>query len=341
MPPGNVLGNWLNFPRWILIYRRRTQPNGARRSSTGWVEQLPGTSLALSAAIQNLDPAHDTYPFPGLCPQRTVRCWMTAFLLDMDGVLHHGERVLAGALEFVQRISDSKHLFVTNNPVRSPGLVAQQLSSLGFKGIVASQILTSAQATAAWLARQKPGFHYFAVGADGLHDALSEVGTEDRRNADYVVIGEGAGLDYESLTIGLNLVLGGATLVATNPDANVDAWRDGRQLVLPGGGALVAPFEVAAGQKAIVIGKPYPLLYRMAMERLGVGVDDCIMIGDRPDTDIAGAAALGMRSALVRTGRFLPGASWPKGMDKPGWDVDSLAELTSEFEAAGILQVFS
>ena len=65
------------------------------------------------------------------------------------------------------------------------------------------------------------------------------------------------------------------------------------------------------------------------------------MIGDRPDTDIAGAAALEMRMALVRTGRFLPGAPWPKGMDKPGWDVDSLAELTTEFEAAGIFQAIS
>lgn len=266
---------------------------------------------------------------------------MTVFLLDMDGVLHHGDRVLPGALDFVSRVSGSKHLFITNNPVLSPTQVARRLSSMGFRSITAGQILTSAQATAAWLARQKPGFHYFAVGAGGLHDALSEVGTEDRRNADYVVIGEGAGLDYESLTLGLNLVLGGATLVATNPDANVDAWRDGRQLVLPGGGALVAPFEVAAGQKAIVIGKPHPLLYRMAMERLGVGVDDCVMIGDRPDTDIAGAAALGMRTALVRTGRFLPGASWPMGMEKPEWDVDSLAELTTEFEVGGILQSIS
>ena len=65
------------------------------------------------------------------------------------------------------------------------------------------------------------------------------------------------------------------------------------------------------------------------------------MIGDRPDTDIAGAAALGIRTALVRTGRFVPGASWPKGMEKPDWDVDSLAELTTEFEAAGIFQAIS
>ncbi len=264
---------------------------------------------------------------------------MTAFLLDMDGVLHHGDKVLPDAVDFVGAVSYSKHLFITNNPIRSPLLVAERLSVLGFKGIMAEQILTSAQATAEWLKQQKTGFRYFAVGADGLHKALSEAGAEDRFHADYVVIGEGAGLDYESLTIGINLVLSkGATLVATNPDASVDAWRNGQHLVLPGGGSLVAPFEVATGHKAIIIGKPQPLLYQMAMERLGVEAEECIMIGDRPDTDIAGAAAMGMKTALVRTGRFLPGEPWPKGMEKPDWDVCSLSELMAEFVAAGIFQ---
>lgn len=264
---------------------------------------------------------------------------MTAFLLDMDGVLYRGDQVLPGALEFVRLVSQSRHLYITNNPIRSPMQVAEKLSFLGFTGIVAEQILTSAQAAAAWLAQQKPGFHYFAVGADGLHEALSAAGSEDRYDADYVVIGEGAGLDYESLTTGINLVLSkDATLVATNPDASVDAWRKEGHLVLPGGGALVAPFEVATDRKAIIIGKPQPLLYQMAMEHLGVGAGDCIMIGDRPDTDIAGAAALGIKTALVRTGRFPRGMAWPGGIRKPDWDVDSLAELMSEFAGAGVFQ---
>lgn len=264
---------------------------------------------------------------------------MTAFLLDMDGVLYHGNKLLPDALEFVDLVAHSKHLFITNNPIHSPSKVADKLSSMGFKGVLPEQILTSAQATAEWLTQQKSGFHYYAVGSIGLRNALSEMGTEDRSHADYVVIGEGAGLDYESLTIGINLILSkGAILVSTNPDASVDAWRNGEHLVLPGGGALVAPFEVATTQTAITIGKPQPLLYKMAMERLAVEAEDCIMIGDRPDTDIAGATALGMKTALVRTGRFLPGMSWLNEIEKPDWDVDSLAELTTEFVAAGLLQ---
>jgi len=246
----------------------------------------------------------------------------------MDGVLYHGDSVLEGATRFVSRIPPPRRLFVTNNPIRSPEKVALKLSQMGFADIDESQVLTSAEATANWLAQQKPGFRYFAVGAEGLHEALAREGVEDSVAPDYVVVGEGPGIDFNSLTTGINLVItGGAQLVSTNPDATVDATSDGQQIVVPGGGALVAPFEVATGRKAVVIGKPEPLLYEMAMQRLGAGPADCIMIGDRPDTDILGAQRIGMRTALVRTGRFAPGEPLPDGVRKPDWDVESLTEF--------------
>jgi HAD superfamily hydrolase (TIGR01450 family) len=255
-------------------------------------------------------------------------CLKDYFLIDMDGVLYHGDSVLEGATRFVSRIPQSRRLFVTNNPIRSPENVALKLSQLGFSDIDESQVLTSAEATANWLAQQKPGFRYYAVGAEGLRLALARVGSEDCVCADYVVIGEGPGIDFDSLTTGINLVIhGGAQLVSTNPDATVDETRNGQHIVVPGGGALVAPFEVATGRKAVVIGKPEPLLYEMAMRRLGAAPADCIMIGDRPDTDILGAQRLGMRTALVRTGRFSPGATLPDGVANPDWDVESLTEL--------------
>ena len=250
------------------------------------------------------------------------------YLIDMDGVLYHGDAVLEGALHFVSLIAPHRRLFVTNNPIRSPQNVAHNLAQMGFADIDDSQVLTSAEATAQWLAARKPGFRYFAVGGEGLHEALVRKGVADRELADYVVVGEGPGLDYASLTTGINLLLEqGALLVSTNPDATVDATRDGRRIVLPGGGALVAPFEIATGRKAIVIGKPQPLLFEMAMQRLGARPADCIMIGDRPDTDILGAQRVGMRTALLRTGRFAPGEALPAGVAPPDWDVPSLAEL--------------
>ena len=250
------------------------------------------------------------------------------FLIDMDGVLYHGDAVLDGATDFVARIPPQRRLFVTNNPIRSPENVAHKLAQMGFAQVDESQVLTSAEATAHWLAARKPGFRYFAVGADGLHEALAQKGVADRESADYVVVGEGPGLDFDSLTTGINLVLGkGAELVATNPDTTVDATSGGRRIVVPGGGALVAPFERATGRQATVIGKPNALLYEMAMRRLGTQAADCIMVGDRPDTDILGAQHVGMRTALVRTGRFAPGEPLPEGVATPDWDVASLAEL--------------
>jgi HAD superfamily hydrolase (TIGR01450 family) len=259
-------------------------------------------------------------------------CLKDYFLIDMDGVLYHGDSVLEGATRFVSRIPQSRRLFVTNNPIRSPENVALKLSQMGFANIDESQLLTSAEATANWLARQKPGFRYFAVGAHGLHEALAREGREDSVAPDYVVVGEGPGIDFNSLTTAINLIISsGAQLVSTNPDATVDETRDGKHIVVPGGGALVAPFEVATGTKAVVIGKPEPLLYEMAMQRLGAAPADCIMIGDRPDTDILGAQRLGLRTALVRTGRFAPGEPLPDGVMNPDWDVDSLTELETFF----------
>ncbi len=252
----------------------------------------------------------------------------SALLLDMDGILFHGDQVLPGAAAFLKAIAVVPHLFVTNNPIRSPEEVADHFVALGLPRPHLGRILTSAQATADWLMRVKSGFRYFAVGAAGLHRELERVGTPDPVAADFVVVGEGPGLDYEQLTIGINLILNcGARLVATNPDSTVDATRDGNHLLLPGGGALVAPFAEATGVTPTVIGKPEPLLYQMALQRLNCAAEACLMVGDRPDTDIAGAERLGMWTALVRSGRYAPGAPWPDGLPKPDWDLEDLPGL--------------
>ena len=251
-----------------------------------------------------------------------------AILLDMDGVLYHGEKVIPGAVKFMQAIENLPHAFITNNPILPSDAIADRLQRLGFRRPDSQQIITSAEATALWLSQQKSNFRYFAVGADGLHAALRQRGVEDSQSADFVVVGEGAGIDYKAITIGVNLIQKqGARLICTNPDHSVDAHIDGEHCVLPGGGALVAPFTIAAETAPVFIGKPYGLLYQIAMERLNVIPEHCLMIGDRPDTDIAGAYALGMKTALVRTGRFSPGALLPEDMPVPDWDVDNLDNL--------------
>jgi NagD protein len=252
-----------------------------------------------------------------------------ALLLDMDGLLFHGEQPLPGARRLLDRLKSTPHAFVTNNPIRTPEQVADNLASMGLPRPDPARIITSALATARWLAHVRPGCRYFAVGAEGLDTALRQVGEPDAERADVVVIGEGPGLDFEQLTIGINLILNrGARLVATNPDPTVDGLRDGRHLVLPGCGALVAPFAAATGVTPTIVGKPEPLLYEIALELLGCTPGECMMVGDRPDTDIAGAERLGMWTALVRTGRFAPGRPWIEGLPPPDYDVKDLDDLT-------------
>lgn len=251
-----------------------------------------------------------------------------AVLLDMDGVLYHGDRALPGAARLLERLADRPHAFITNNPIRTPEAVSRALAAMGLPPADPQRILTSALATSRWLAKIHPGFRYFAVGAGGLDAALRQVGRADAVHADFVVVGEGPGLDFEQLTTGINLILEqGARLVVTNPDQTVDGMRDGQRVTLPGGGALVAPFAAATGVTPTVIGKPEPLLYQMALEMLGCAASECLMIGDRPDTDIAGAERLGMWTALVRTGRFPPGRRWPQGLSPPDFDAVDLDAL--------------
>ncbi|MFK5985002.1 MAG: HAD-IIA family hydrolase [Pseudomonadota bacterium] len=256
----------------------------------------------------------------------------SSILLDMDGVLFHGMNPIDGAIDFMQSIAHIPYIFITNNPIRLPEAMADKMAEIGFKRPDDKLIITAGEATAVWLAQQKPGFRFFAIGADGLTKSLQKYGYEDKDNADYVVVGEGEGLDYASITTGINLILKqGAQLISTNPDTSVDAFYRGKRAIMPGGGALVAPFVVATGQQPITIGKPKPLLYEIALQQLKVQAQNCLMIGDRPDTDILGAQQLGIQTALVRTGRFAPGEKLPDNMLCPDWDVDNLKQLKKLF----------
>lgn len=251
---------------------------------------------------------------------------MPAFLLDMDGVLYRGPNPILSAIPFLNHIS-SKYpvLFLTNNSSITPEAVSAKLLNMGFTEQPPDRVLTSALATATFLASQKPGFSYFAVGGPGLHHALLKYGgKEDTSTPDYVVIGEGRGLDYDGLTTGLNVIRKGAKLIGTNPDVNLDA---GDGTILPGGGALVAPFAVGSQTEPVFIGKPASHLYLEALRKLGMGPEGVVMVGDRPDTDIAGAVATGIATVLVRTGRFAPGEEYPPDLPKPDFDINDLSEL--------------
>jgi glycerol-1-phosphatase len=223
-------------------------------------------------------------------------------LLDLDGVVYigreavpHAAQALAGARAVGMRLA-----FVTNNAARPPSVVADQLTGLGVAADVA-EVVTSAQAAAHYLAGRLPaGAAVLVVGTTGLHDALVERGLTPVTSADdhpqAIVQGYSPELTWRQLAEGAVAINRGVPWVATNLDATVPSAR-GR---LPGNGAMVAALRHATGQEPVSTGKPDPAMHRESVERSGARRP--IVVGDRLDTDIAGANAVGAPSLLVLTG---------------------------------------
>ncbi len=223
-----------------------------------------------------------------------------SFLFDLDGVLYRGDEAMPHAPGAMARLrkAGARLVFMTNNSSRTPEQVA---SKLGAVGIAAKpkEVVTSALATAELLAARGGG-SAFVVGQDGLRSALQGAGLEivdgAPRVVDYVVVGFDGSADYEKLKVASLLVERGAKLVATNPDASFPA-ADG---LWPGAGALLAVITTTTLATPEIVGKPFAPLFEASLRRAGGARP--LVVGDRLDTDIAGAASLGWDSLLVLTG---------------------------------------
>jgi glycerol 3-phosphatase-2 len=224
-----------------------------------------------------------------------------AFLFDLDGVLYRGDEPVPGAPEAVAALRGlGKGIaFVTNNSARTPEAVAARLRSVGIPADP-REVETSALTTAALLAERGVPDAY-VIGGEGVRDALAAAGVAvidgDPTTVGAVVVGFDPEVDYAKLRRASLLVQAGVPYIATNPDASFPAG-DGERW--PGAGALVAAVETTTGIRAEVIGKPNAPILRAALARAGGGRP--LLIGDRLDTDIAGAVTMGWSSFLVLTG---------------------------------------
>jgi glycerol-1-phosphatase len=224
-----------------------------------------------------------------------------ALLFDLDGVLFRGDEPLPNAPETIGALREAgaRIVYLTNNSSRTPEQVAAKLTGLGIAADPA-EVVTSALATADLLAERRVRSAY-TIGGDGVIRALEAVGISvvdgEASGVSHVVVGIDDDLTYAKLRTACVLVQGGAHLVATSADRTFPS--SGGQL-WPGAGALVAAITTATGVEAEVVGKPFAPLFESALRRSG-GTHP-LVIGDRLDTDIAGADALGWDSLLVLTG---------------------------------------
>lgn len=220
-------------------------------------------------------------------------------LLDLDGTVFRGHAPTAGAVETLDAVG-CRSLFVTNNATRSAGEVADHLVELGFAA-APDDVVTSAQSAAKMLGRRLPaGATVLVLGTDALAAEVSAVGLSPVRTfADgpvAVIQGLSMTIGWPDLAEAALAIRSGALWVTSNLDATLPTERG----LLPGNGSLVAALRTATGSEPLVAGKPAPALMHDALARGDFASP--LVVGDRLDTDIAGANAAALPSLMVLTG---------------------------------------
>jgi glycerol 3-phosphatase-2 len=225
-----------------------------------------------------------------------------AALFDLDGVVYLGPTAVPGAVDGLTALRDrgARLGFVTNNAARPPAAVAEHLRQLGVPA-TAEDVVTSSQAAAQLLVDKfGAGARILVVGGEGILVALDEVGLLPVRSADddpvAVIQGFSFDLTWDQLNEAAIAIQRGAHWVATNTDSTRPTDRG----LVPGNGAAVDAVRQAVDVDPEVAGKPFRPLMEVTMARLGA--ERPIFVGDRVDTDIAGAAGVGIDSLLVLTG---------------------------------------
>ena len=260
-----------------------------------------------------------------------------AVVCDLDGVVYRGPEAVQYAVSALAALT-VPIVYATNNASRPPEEVAAHLTDLGLH-VTTRSVATSSQAGAGALVDLLPaGATVLAIGGAGVREALHQHGfgvatpQELREALDHevagVLQGYGSSVTADDLAEAAYAVAGGAVWVATNTDATLPTHRG----IAPGNGTLVAAVGRATGQQPVVVGKPYAPLYRLCASRLGVEPHSVLAVGDRLDTDIAGAVAAAMDSALVLTGvdSVTTLASAPAAL-RPTYLVEDLRSLLTPY----------
>lgn len=242
-------------------------------------------------------------------------------IFDLDGTVYWGKKEVPGAGSFVRELKQQgiKYVFVTNRANRPPDVVSAHLREYGIE-CDDEHVVTTAYATAEYMG----GGSAWYIGEEGLKQELDRKGiTITDQSPDYVVVSFDRYLTYDKIKTACKLIHGGAKFIATNPDKALK-MSDG---IVPGTGAIVAAIEAGCGVKPLVIGKPEKYVMEIGLQRMGLGRDDVIAIGDNVNTDIPAGINAGIRTAFILTGvstlEDLHATPW-----KPTWIVDNYDELS-------------
>ena len=253
------------------------------------------------------------------------------FLLDMDGTVYLGSRLLPGSLDFLRYLGETgrDHLFLTNNSSRNANYYAEKLTRFGWPA-KPDEVLTSGEATALYLGGLKPSARVYLLGTPDLEQEFAAHGfTLTDEKPDYVVLGFDMTLTYDKLVRACDLIRAGVPFIATHPDFNCPTETG----YIPDCGAMIALITASTGVTPQVIGKPNRQIIDAMFRKKPVARSQVAMVGDRLYTDIVMGHNAGVASILVLSGEAKRG-DIDAAPVKPDFVMSGLAELHAALRQA-------
>jgi phosphoglycolate/pyridoxal phosphate phosphatase family enzyme len=229
------------------------------------------------------------------------------YVFDLDGTVYLGDALLPGARRTVEtlRAMGSRVVFLSNKPLQTRADYAAKLTHLGIP-TSPDEVINSSWVLVRWLEREAPGVALFVIGEPPLLAELRAAGfhlTEQAAEVEFVVASFDRAFDYRKLQIAFDAIRARARFVATNADRYCPTPTGG----LPDAAAIIGAIEGCTGKSVeVVVGKPSPITARAILDRLQLPASECIIVGDRLETDILMGQEAGMATGVVLTGVTTP-----------------------------------
>lgn len=225
------------------------------------------------------------------------------YIFDLDGTIYLGESAIPGAVETIAKLRERGCgvVFLSNKPLHPREVYAEKLTRLGIP-TSSDDVINSSLVLAQYLVREMPNATIFVIGEQPLIDEMAAAGlaiSDNPKDIDVVIASFDRTFDYRKLDIGYQALRLGARFFATNADRTCPV--EGGEI--PDAAAVIGALEGCSARKVeLVAGKPSPMIVAVTLERLGLKAEDCLMVGDRLETDMLMGNKSGISTALVLTG---------------------------------------
>jgi NagD protein len=249
------------------------------------------------------------------------------YLFDLDGTIYLGEKLIPRARETIEKLKSlsKKIVYLSNKPLQTREDYASKLTRLGIP-TQPDEVINSSLVMARGLSREAPGATVYVIGEIPLIEELVRAGfriSEKAGEIQYVIASFDRTFDYRKLNIALQALKKGARFIATNPDRTCPV-EEGE---IPDCAAVIGAVEGTTGMKVeAIVGKPSDIMIRVAVKYMGLGPQDCVLVGDRLETDMVMGKKAGMATALVLTG-VTNREMLKKSVIQPDFVWESVAEI--------------